>query len=66
MTARGSCDPPTEPPDGFASRVCDAPGRQIRKERIFASAEVMVVFSPLLQFCYAKMLLAAYMPPLRI
>ena len=38
VTARGSNDPPTEPPDGFASRVFDAPGRQIRKVRIFAPA----------------------------
>ena len=30
LTARGSCDPPTEPPDGFASRVCDIQGLPAR------------------------------------
>ena len=32
----GLATPLRNPPDGFASRVFDAPGRQIRKERIFA------------------------------
>ena len=36
VTAWGSCDPPTEPPNGFASRTFGPPGRQIRKVCIFA------------------------------
>ena len=30
--------PLRNPPDGFACRIFDTPGRQIRKERIFAPA----------------------------
>ena len=53
----GILPPPTLPPDGFASRPFRAPGRQIRKEAFLLTDGKLTS---------AKMLLATYMPSLRI
>ena len=58
VTAMGSCDPPAEPP----GRICLSSHLGLPGGKSARNAFLL----PQGKLCFAKMLLAAYMPPLRI
>ena len=65
ITLGGLC-PPSGDPLGFASRTFGPPGRQIRKERIFAPQKWERILFPNYHSAPQKFILAPAKPLLRI